>query len=55
MRKNFKIEQVIASLGAEAETRLSVVKERVGGEKMETTGIIFSLNQIDMKRREEIG
>lgn len=22
---------------------------------METTGIIFSLNQIDMKRREEIG
>lgn len=37
------------------ETRLQEVKERVDGEEMEARGVNFSVNQADMKRREEMG
>lgn len=39
--------------GIKVETTLQEVKERVSGGEIFTTGVNFSINQIDMKMREE--
>lgn len=48
-------QKVIGGFGIKVEIRLQEVKERVDGEEMEVRGVNFFVNQVDMKRREEMG